>query len=151
MDGLPAQLIVVVATAITIALAVLVHFEGLVVLGRHLARRTALVDASGMRGHWAMLWVIAGLLVLHGIEIGVFGLAYWGLSHLLGVAGSHGGLVESVYLSATAYSTVGFGDVEPLAQLRFLVATESVVGLLLIAWSGSFTFIEMSRHWRSEL
>lgn len=151
MDGLPAQLLVVVTTAATIALAVLIHFEGLVVLGRHLARRTALVDASGMRGHWAMLWVIAGLLVLHGIEIGVFGMAYWGLSHLLGIAGSHGGLVESVYLSATAYSTVGFGDVEPVPQLRFLVATESVVGLLLIAWSGSFTFIEMSRHWRSEL
>jgi hypothetical protein len=151
MEALPAQLVVVVATAMTIALAVLVHFEGLVMLGRHLARRTALVDASGMRGHWAMLWVIAGLLVLHGIEIGVFGMAYWGLSHLLGIAGTHGGLVESVYLSATAYSTVGFGDVEPVPQLRFLVATESVVGLLLITWSGSFTFIEMSRHWRSEL
>jgi hypothetical protein len=151
MEGLPALLVVVVATAVTIALAVLLHFEGLVILGRHLARRTALVDDHGLRGHWAMLWVIAGLLLLHCLEIAMFGVAYWGLSHVLDVAGTHGGLLESMYLSATAYSTVGFGDVEPLIQLRFLVAIESVVGLLLIAWSGSFTFIEMSRHWRSEL
>lgn len=150
MQGALAQAIVVAATAAAIAASVLIHFEGLEVLGRYLGTRGRNAQRMGASGRWAMLWVIAGLLALHSLEIGLFGMIYWGLLLLLGLNAAHGGLLESLYLSATSYSTVGFGDVAPLGPLRLLTATESVVGLLLIAWSGSFTFIEMSRHWRND-
>jgi hypothetical protein len=151
MEGWQAQAIVVAATAAAIASAVLIHFEGLVVLGRHLGRHSARVRLSGASGRWGMLWVIAGLLALHCLEIALFGATYWGLGWLLGLGDAQDGLLGAIYLSATTYSTVGYGDVSPLVPLRFLMATESVVGLLLIAWSGSFTFLEMSRHWRNEI
>ena len=59
-------------------------------------------------------------------------------------------LVDYVYLSATVYSTLGFGDLLPTGPLRFMVGVESVTGLLLITWSASFTYLEMIQYWRKE-
>ena len=57
------------------------------------------------------------------------------------------GLLDAVYLSTTTYSTLGFGDLVPTGPIRFMVGTESLIGLLLITWSASFTYLEMRRYW----
>ena len=62
--------------------------------------------------------------------------------------GHPAGLADAMYLSAVTYSTVGFGDVAPIGGIRFLAATESLIGLMMVTWSASFTYLEMSRHWR---
>jgi hypothetical protein len=53
-----------------------------------------------------------------------------------------------IYLSAISYTTVGFGDVAPVGPIRLLVATEAITGFVLIAWSASFTYLEMERFWK---
>lgn len=58
------------------------------------------------------------------------------------------GLLDTVYLSAMTFSTVGFGDVAPAGPIRFIAGTEAVLGLFLIAWSATFTYYEMERNWR---
>jgi hypothetical protein len=64
------------------------------------------------------------------------------------LSGGSPGLLDAVYFSAVTYSTVGYGDMVPLGPIRFLAGTQSLVGLVLITWSASFTFLEMERFWR---
>ena len=138
-------LVAVVAFAVT-ALVVVIHYEGLQWLARHYAGR------EPKRDRRAMLQIIFCLLGLHILEIWCYGLAYWGLAKLPGtgfVHGEHGmdRLFDAIYFSAATYSTVGFGDLSPVGALRLLAGLEAVAGLLLITWSASFTFLEMSRLW----
>jgi hypothetical protein len=95
-------------------------------------------------------------LTLHVVEIWVFGITLWLLLKwpACGQVTSHAaaagplGLFDSVYFSAMTYSTVGYGDVLPLGPVRLLAGTEGLIGLVLIGWSASFTYIEMERFWR---
>jgi hypothetical protein len=65
------------------------------------------------------------------------------------IAGAHpAGLLDAVYLSATTFSTLGFGDLAPVGPVRFITGTEAVSGFILITWSASFLFLEMQQHWR---
>ena len=89
------------------------------------------------------------IITTHFVEIFVFALAYW-LLHILGEYGSVKGAVsfpDFLYYSAVVYTTVGFGDVYPLGSMRIITAAESLVGLALITWSASFTYVWMSRAW----
>ena len=45
---------------------------------------------------------------------------------------------------------MGFGDITPEGPLRLLVGTEALVGLVLITWSASFSFIAMQYYWKAE-
>ena len=62
----------------------------------------------------------------------------------------NGSLMDCVYFSFTVFSTVGFGDIEPTGNLRYLTGIESLTGLVLITWSASFLYIEMQRHWTED-
>jgi hypothetical protein len=52
---------------------------------------------------------------------------------------------DLVYLSLTAYTSLGFGDIYPKGDIRFLVVIEPLLGALLIAWNASFLFQETLR------
>jgi len=148
-DRLGVHLLVgLVALAVT-ALVVLIHYRGLHALAKRYANRAPRRDSR------AMLTIIFALLALHVAEIVCYGLAYWGLSRVPdagGVTGEHGmdTLFDAIYLSATTYSTLGIGDLAPIGAIRILSGLEAVVGLLLITWSASFTYLEMARLWSPE-
>jgi len=138
-------LVAVVAFAVT-ALVVVIHYDGVHALARRFTSRAPRHDRR------AMLKIIFALLGLHVAEIWCYGLAYWGLAFVPGagyVHGAHGTehLFDAVYFSAATYSTVGFGDLSPIGAIRLLSGLEAVTGLLLITWSASFTYLEMSRLW----
>ena len=137
--------IVVFTTLAVVLTCVGVHYEGLNFLARRLSHR------EGPRRP-RVLYAVLGALALHVAQIWIFGLGLWSLLKLpdAGTLTGNGGnlLLEAVYLSAVSFSTVGFGDVVPTGAVRFLIGTESLVGLVLITWSASFTFLEMERNWR---
>lgn len=137
--------LVVLVTAASVALAVLVHYEGLALLNQRLAR----VHSRRRR---KVLIGVYGVILLHVVEIWLFGLACWLLLQVPGT-GSLGGeaaapFLDAVYLSAETFSTVGFGDLAPLGAIRFLAGTEALVGFILITWSASFLYLEMEHYWR---
>lgn len=138
-------LLVVVVTALTVAVVVLIHYEGLVWLSGRLARRP-------VTGRRKVLYGMYMVLCLHVVEIWVFGFAMWmlllvaGTGHILGL--EQAGFLDAVYLSAATFTTVGFGDISPGGAIRFLAGTEALTGFGLITWSASFTFIEMEQYWR---
>ena len=135
---------VVVLTVVSVVASVGLHYEGL----NHMARRLA---RGGGEKRRRVLFAVIGVLSLLATEIWIFGVAYW-LALMLpdagAVAGAGDGLLDAVYLSAMTFSTVGFGDVAPHGAIRVIAAAEAVLGLFLIAWSATFTYLEMEQHWR---
>ena len=55
--------------------------------------------------------------------------------------------IDAVYFSGSVYTSLGFGDIVPLRGGQILAVSEAVTGLVLIAWTASFTFFEMRSHW----
>jgi len=140
------NLLVAMATAITVALVVLLHYEGLVWLSGRMQRTAVGPQRS------KVLYGIYVLLAMHVAEIWIFGilirllLNVGGAGHVVGMQGVN--LMDAVYLSAITFTTVGFGDLVPVGALRFVTGTEALTGLMLITWSASFTYIEMEKFWR---
>jgi hypothetical protein len=141
-----ANMVVVMATSAAVFACVLAHYEGLTLLSRWMARTH---DRPVRRRVMRMMF---GVLVLHVVEIWIFGLVLWGLLHWPeagAIVGAHSPTVfDAIYFSTMAYTTVGFGDVVPVGPVRFLAGTAAVAGLVLIGWTISFTALEMERFWR---
>ncbi|WP_223277405.1 ion channel [Cupriavidus metallidurans] len=53
-----------------------------------------------------------------------------------------------IYFSLETFTTQSIGDIVPIGQLRLLAAVQPLVGLILIGWSTSFTFLIMRRDWQ---
>ena len=142
-----AHWIVLAATAAVAVSCVLIHYEGL----RFLSNRAGVVKLD-QRRHVVIL--ILCLLLLHIIEVWVFGGAYILLLDL----GDYGELHAStpvspfdcIYFSATVFTTLGFGDITPTGPIRAMTGTEAIVGLTLITWSASDTFVEMPKTWNND-
>ncbi len=90
----------------------------------------------------------------HSVEIWIFAFAYYFMHRVEGwgsLEGSfNGGLMDCVYFSFTTFTTLGFGDIEPLGDLRYLTGIESLTGLVLITWTASFLYYEMQQFWDSK-
>jgi len=133
--------------AIVVAACVVVHYEFLYQL-------TRLMPRIHIRHRLRIVFGVIGALFAHALEIWIFGLAFYWLHH----AGDwgrlegnfDGSLLACGYFSFTTFSTLGYGDIEPLGALRYLAGVESLAGLLLITWSASFLYIEMTRYWDIE-
>ena len=55
--------------------------------------------------------------------------------------------LDLVYFSGTTYTTIGYGDIILTGNGRIMAVVEGVMGLVLIAWTASFTYYEMNRKW----
>lgn len=54
---------------------------------------------------------------------------------------------DHFYFSIASYTTLGIGDILPQGYLRLLVGIEGLNGLVLVAWSASFTYLVMEHCW----
>ncbi|MEL0083392.1 MAG: potassium channel family protein [Gammaproteobacteria bacterium] len=129
---------------VLVTVAVTIHYEFLYRTYRLLRRVT-------LRYRYRVLLGVLAALIAHVVEIWLFGVGYYLIS-LNGALGSLqgnfvGSLWDCVYFSFTTYSTVGYGDIEPIGHLRFMAGMESLTGLVLITWSASMLFLEMQRYW----
>lgn len=142
----PGSWLVVAAAILILSLCVVLHYEVLSACNRLLPRVTH-------HRRRRVLLLIFVVLLTHVAEIWLFGFGYYFLARYQGLGGLAGlpttSLPDFVYFSAMTYTTVGFGDVVPLGAIRFMAGMEGLTGLVMIAWSASFTYIEMQRDWRS--
>lgn len=138
----PTNAAVVLVTMAAVCACVLLHYEALVVTSRGLAR-------LGGRRRIKVLYGIGSVLLVHVLEIWIFGLAPWVLLRwpAFGTLGAKQ-LLDFIYFSAVTYTTVGSVDLAPVGPIRFLAGTEALTGFVLITWSASFTYLEMQRFWR---
>jgi hypothetical protein len=133
-------------TATLLVATVLLHYEGL----RGLSRLFERASPSPRR---LMLLVIAGVFVLHFIEIAMYGGGYWLGIDMLGLGRFSSSLPITqklfFYFSAETFSSLGLGDVVVLGPLRMMASAEVLNGLILIGWSASFTYLAMQRLWET--
>lgn len=132
------------ANSAVIAIVVIIHYE-------FLYQFTQVMPRLRIRHRFRILLGVFASLTAHIIEVWVFGVAYyfmngsedWGSLQ----GNTDGSLFSSVYFSFTAYTTLGLGDIEPLGNLRFLVGLESLTGFVLVTWTASFLYLQMTRYW----
>lgn len=131
---------------VIVVLVVLIHYEALSLMSKHL---------TGLRIRHRKLVVagVLGALLAHVAEIWVFGFGFYFMLYLEGFGELQGNfdenILDCVYFSFTNYTSLGYGDIEPLGNIRFLAAMEALTGLVLITWSASFMFIEMQKFWKN--
>jgi|GEM_PF-275258 len=90
-------------------------------------------------------------LVAHSIEVALFALAYKlsiapGLGTLKGSL--EGSIADRLYFSQAAFTILGFGDIVPTGPLWLLAGIEALTGFMLIAWTASYLYLEMTQLWR---
>lgn len=129
---------------VLVSLAVILHYEILRLL-------SIVIPRLKVQHRLRVIVGVFGTICAHVVEVWMFGLAFF-LMIAAGGFGSlqgnfDGSLIDCVYFSFTTYTSLGFGDIEPLGNLRFLAGLEALTGLALITWSASFMFIEMRKFW----
>jgi len=122
---------------------VTVHLTGLLLLLRFLRRnahRAFKYDGlrNVLRQGGMMVAVALGIFLLHAIEIWLYALAYVAV-------GAFKDFATALYFSASAFSTLGIGDVVLGPDWRLFGAIEGVTGLILIGWSSAFLLSVTSR------
>lgn len=135
-----------IINTIIIGIAIIIHFEALNLLSLWL-------PSLKIKPRLRVLVGVFGALFAHIIEIWLFAFAFY-LKIQTNYFGSLEGnfnhtLMDCSYFSFTSYTSLGFGDIKPVGDLRFLAGLESLTGLVLISWTASFMFIEMQKLWKA--
>jgi hypothetical protein len=136
MTPLPHELLI--ATAMVTA-TVVIHLVGLDLLQSalrwHLMRFTRWAELDSKI---VPLGIVLGLFAVHGVEIWLYAGLYR-FSHALPT------LERALYVSTSAYSSLGETGMSLPEPWRVVGALEAVNGMLLIGWSTAFLF-QILRH-----
>ena len=123
---------------------VLMHYEGLSLLLR-------LLRPLRRFGRLQTVFVVCGALVIHVLETVVFAFGYWigeRQLHLGSFVHAHNASnLVYFYFSLETFTTQALGDVYPVGPLRMVASIEPLVGLILIGWTTTFTFLFMRQNW----
>lgn len=125
-----------------VLLVVGVHYEALNLATRAL-RRFGLIH----RLRVALAVLIA--LAAHFVESAIFAVG-WLISIKTGgvvLSIADPTFADLVYYSLSNYTSLGYGDIIPTGPGRLFAGIESLTGLVLIAWTASFTYLEMREFW----
>jgi hypothetical protein len=123
---------------ILVAITVVVHASGLVVLLMTLTRRLARAPT----GFWPMtrllIAVTWALVLIHAAEVAV-----WAIFFVL--AGCLPDAESAFYFSRVTYATVGYGDVVLPQRWRMLGPIEGLTGILMCGLSTALFFAIITR------
>jgi hypothetical protein len=140
-------LLVFLVNIVVVGVVVMIHYEFLYRLTTHL-------PAMNMKHRFRIVFGVFTALVAHAAEVWVFALVYYLKHHATGwghfEGNFNGSLLDCAYFSFTTFTTLGFGDITPHGDLRYLTGIESLTGLVLITWTASFLYLEMLRDWKSD-
>ena len=134
-----------ITVTILVALTILVHYEVL-------RLTSALMPALGrVKPRGRVVLVVFACFAAHTIEVWLFAVAYYLFVEVFGLGGfgglQQGTVVDYVYFSTVTYTSLGFGDVYPVDNVRLIAGVEALAGLLMIGWSASFTYLAMEKFW----
>ena len=138
------MIIPIFLTAFIVCLAVVIHYATM----KFILKRLPLDSA---KERYSIILGILIALSAHAVEIMLFAVGYYFLS----ISNTYGflegdmvhGFRDCIYFSFVTYTTLGFGDLIPVGNLRILTAVEALVGLVLITWTASLLFIQMQKLW----
>ena len=106
--------------------------------------RVAKARGAPARSHSSVLLIavmiptVSVLMLTHTVEVIVWALAYW----IIGAAPPG---TDIVYFAFVNYTTLGYGDIVPLAEWRLLGPITAMNGVLLFGWSTAVIFEVLRR------
>lgn len=129
-----------------IALTVIVHAVGVIVLIRLLQGRVAPKHShpSLFRMIRVLVFTVLALFFVHTIEIWLWALLYIFL-------GAFEFMEQALYFSTVTFTTLGYGDITLLPRWRLLSAFEAVNGAILFGVSTAFVFAVIQRMYQAWL
>jgi ion channel len=133
---------IILITTLAVALAIGLHFSALLTITNLLSHFHGAHPAS-------IVLALFLAVVAHLFEILIFAIA-WQIMYsmsLITFSIDSPTFLDLVYFSGTTYTTVGYGDIVLTGNGRIMSVIEGVMGLVLIAWTASFTYFEMNRKW----
>lgn len=139
------MILLIVINFLIVSVCVAVHYESLSLIN-------VLLPKTSIKPRQRVVLGVCGALVAHAIEIWIFAAGYYFLHHAeFGgelVGAFTGSLLDCVYFSFTVFTTLGFGDIQPFGDLRYLTGIESLTGLVLITWTASYLYLVMQNSWQ---
>lgn len=139
------MLLAFVFILLAVLFSILVHYEFLYQLTK-----------TKITHHFSLVFVVFVILIAHIFEVLIFALAFY-LFEIYGLGGlslienisqtTNSSFFDLVYFSFSTFSTLGYGDLNPVGYFRILASIESLLGFILITWSASFLFYEMQKYW----
>ncbi len=136
------MLIGVTVTALLILFAVGIHYEILSLTSNGIQR-------IKLTHRIRVAVVVLAALGAHFLEVILFAMG-WQVLLAAGVARlsiEDPTFLEILYFSSETYTSLGFGDIVPIGNAGLLAGIEALTGLVLIAWTASFTYFEMRAFW----
>jgi len=124
-----------------VALTVLIHTGGLVLLARMTPRAAKWLGlhSNDLGRSLVMMTSVLGIFALHTVEVWLWASAYTLLSTARNFS-------EALDLSTAMFSTVGYGQISVASQWRLLTALEGINGFILIGWSTAYLVGVSTRH-----
>jgi hypothetical protein len=138
-----------VLAAAMVGVCVLVHYETLRFASLFMPRLT-------IRPRNRILFVMGAAFFAHSVEVWLCAALFYAIGHvglvdgwaIGGIEGKfEGSFYEYLYFSTVSYTSLGLGDIYPTGVLRILTGVEALIGLVMIAWTGSFTYLAMEKFW----
>ena len=138
------MLSVILSACVLAAVTLAVHAAGIAVLLRRLMRLHVMPSTRAWRITLVLLRMIWWLILLHLVEIAV-----WGLFYLWRGCLPHA--EAAFYFSGVTYTTIGYGDVVLAKPWRVLGPIEGLMGILMCGLSTGYFFtilsyIHQTRH-----
>ena len=121
-----------------VASTVIIHAAGLAFALSPIWRSTT----QPSTGFWQLTWLIIRaawwLILIHMVEIAVWGLFFWWQKCLPDAE-------SSFYFAGVTYTTLGYGDLVLPREWRLLGPIEGLTGILMCGLSTGFFFAVVSR------
>lgn len=130
--------------ALCALVCILVHYEFL-----RLLSYSALKLSIAPRQR--ILYVVAGALGSHVVQIILFAFTLWALSYLSQLqaidTGTDASFAQALYVSFESYAALGSNEALSYGPLRLFTGFEGLSGLVLIGWTSAFTYWCMTKFW----
>ena len=129
-----------------IFLTVLVHYEVMYKFSNYF------VSLKWLKDRGKVVALVGCIFVAHFLEILLYSFGYYflhvqDLGEITGIVPLNHDFGEYFYYSLVSYTSLGIGDMFPTGAMRVLTGIEALNGLVLIAWSASFTYLFMEKFW----
>ena len=136
------MLVVFSITALAVIAATGLHYSALFLATKVLAHFREAHPAS-------IIFALFLAVIAHLFEIVIFAVA-WQIMYsmeLIDFSIEAPGFIDLIYFSGTTYTTIGYGDIILAGDGKIMAVAEGVIGLVLIAWTASFTYYEINKKW----
>jgi hypothetical protein len=123
---------------VLVAITVIIHSVGLAVLLQFLLKAQGRLPTSFWAIVWLLLRVTWWLILIHLVEILVWGLFYYW-------RGCIPGIESALYFSGVTYATIGYGDLVLPQPWRLFGPVEGLTGILMCGLSAGIFFAVVNR------